>query len=97
MEPINYSGIRLIQTCEACPEQYDAVDSAGRTVGYLRLRWGHFSVECPDEDGEVVYQMNFHKPCGVFPSHLVRYIQLRTAARSVAAWLSNHPGVAESQ
>lgn len=47
--------IYLVQTCCACPEQYDAYatreaaqkgDESAR-VGYLRLRHGRFRVECP--------------------------------------------------
>lgn len=48
--------IRLERTCYACPEQYDAYDENGNMVGYLRLRWGTFTVECPDAGGETVYE-----------------------------------------
>lgn len=44
--------IKLIMTCSACPEQYDAVYK-GKVVGYLRLRHGSFRVEY---QGETVYQ-----------------------------------------
>ena len=47
--------ISLIQTCGACPEQYDAfVD--GEQVGYLRLRHGAFTVEYPDVNGKLIYE-----------------------------------------
>jgi hypothetical protein len=46
--------IELIETCDACPEQYDAFLD-GQLVGYLRLRHGYFSVECPNSGGELVY------------------------------------------
>lgn len=46
--------IRLVKTCSGCPEQYDAFLS-GEQVGYLRLRYGCFTVQYPDDDGEVVY------------------------------------------
>lgn len=48
--------IRLVLTCSACPEQYDAFDSDGRKAGYLRLRHGGFTVEYPDCGGETIYQ-----------------------------------------
>ncbi|MBE7009602.1 MAG: hypothetical protein E7422_10920 [Ruminococcaceae bacterium] len=48
--------IILHQTCDMCPEQYDAVDQKGKMLGYLRLRWGNFTVECPDVWGELVYE-----------------------------------------
>jgi hypothetical protein len=47
-------GIWLKRTCYASPEQYDAVDEHGRQVGYLRLRHGCFTVDCPDANGEEV-------------------------------------------
>ena len=47
--------IILNRTCYACPEQYDAVDENGTTLGYLRLRHGSFTVSCPDVGGTLVY------------------------------------------
>lgn len=48
--------IKLVQTCGACPEQYDAYDGDKQVVGYLRLRWGYFTVRCPNSEGEVVFE-----------------------------------------
>jgi len=48
--------VRLVQTCGAAPEQYDAFDMAGKPAGYLRLRHGHFTVSFPDVDGELLYE-----------------------------------------
>src|SRR5437879_2641767 len=47
--------VRLAQTCFACPGQYDAFIGEEK-AGYLRLRHGHFSVDCPDVFGETVYE-----------------------------------------
>lgn len=47
--------IELIETCGACPEQYDAFLN-GKQVGYLRLRHGHFRVDYPDCGGETIYE-----------------------------------------
>ena len=41
----------------ACSEQYDAFIE-GEQVGYLRLRHGRFTVECPDCGGYLVYSAN---------------------------------------
>ena len=49
-----YKQIELVQTCLACPEQYDAIYE-GSIVGYLRLRHGHFYTE---HDGKRVYESN---------------------------------------
>ena len=46
--------LKLIQTCHACPEQYDVFNEEGIQVGYLRLRWGHFYAQC--------YVSSFHHP-----------------------------------
>lgn len=46
--------IELVQTCNACPEQYDAFID-GKQVGYLRVRWGYFSVRYPNAAGEEIY------------------------------------------
>lgn len=46
--------IKLVQTCGACPEQYDALDDDGRKVGYLRLRHGEFTVDYPDVRGKTI-------------------------------------------
>lgn len=47
---------RLVQTCGACPEQYDVFDEeTDEEVGYLRLRHGFFSARYPGVNGEQVY------------------------------------------
>lgn len=47
--------ITLYKTCDACPEQYEALGPDGNQIGYLRLRHGSFTVECPDCGGKLVY------------------------------------------
>lgn len=44
-------GITLKCGCSACPEQYEAYTENGQCIGYLRLRHGRFTVECPDVGG----------------------------------------------
>ena len=61
---MNIDGHTLVQTCFACPEQYD-VYFKGDQVGYLRLRHGDFTVRCPKAGGEAV--ANYHpKGDGMF-------------------------------
>ena len=55
MSDIEILGLRLQQTCFACPEQYDVYDQEGNQVAYFRLRHGRFTVESPDCGGELVY------------------------------------------
>jgi len=50
-EEIKKENLNLVQTCGACPEQYD-VFLEDRQVGYLRLRHGQFRADylnCGDE------------------------------------------------
>ncbi len=47
--------MRLIQTCGACPEQYDVFHGKLK-VGYLRLRHGHFLAHYGGVGGPVVYE-----------------------------------------
>ena len=47
--------IALQRTCYACPEQYDAINEAGETVGYLRLRSGYFTVQLGGPQGREIY------------------------------------------
>jgi hypothetical protein len=51
--------IRLVQTCIACPEQYDAF-LGDEQVGYLRLRHGCFRVDFRDCGGETIYEARPH-------------------------------------
>jgi hypothetical protein len=48
-------GYKLVQTCGACPEQYD-VFAEDKKVAYLRLRHGSFYAAVPDHGGETVYR-----------------------------------------
>ena len=47
--------IKLHRTSIACPEQYDAYLN-DKQVGYLRLRHGSFTVECPDVGKTMVFE-----------------------------------------
>ncbi|MDE4914815.1 hypothetical protein [Methylobacterium sp. 092160098-2] len=80
--------IKLVKTCTAYPEQYDAYEN-GERVGYLRLRHGHFRVDCPVSGGETVFraeprgdgmfeddERDFHLTCAVLA---IRYWVVRRA------------------
>lgn len=87
-EPLEVDGIKLTQTCNACPEQYEA-SRDGKRAGYLRLRRGHFTVECPDACRELVYEAE-PQGVGVFEPQ-ERQESLGEAVRAIQAWLANHP------
>ncbi len=58
--------IKLVETCGACPEQYDAF-IGDEQVGYLRLRHGSFRVDFPSCGGETIYRAE-PKGDGMFDS-----------------------------
>ena len=53
-EPFFIARLKFVTTCPSTPEQYD-VFSGDEKVGYVRLRDGEFTVECPDVGGELVF------------------------------------------
>lgn len=64
---MEHKGITLVQTCGACPEQYDAVKD-GVTVGYFRLRHGTFRVDAYLPETETVYTAQ-PEGDGIFEEH----------------------------
>jgi len=78
--------IKLILTCGACPEQYDAFLGEER-VGYLRLRHGRFYVECPDSGGLRVYEAT-PKGDGLFDSDERDYY-LAHAVAAIEGWIAS--------
>lgn len=52
---MNNHPYKLVQTCAACPEQYD-VFLNDQQVGYLRLNHGYFTVRYPDSSGDVIFE-----------------------------------------
>lgn len=87
---ITISGIELSQTCNACPEQYDAYRN-GKQVGYLRLRHGHFTVDCPDESGELVYEAAPNGDGQFDPNERDKY--LFEAVNAIRTWVAKNPAI----
>ena len=75
------NGYELKLTCGACPEQYDVYKN-GKKVGYLRLRHGGFTAECPDCGGKYVYGAN-PKGDGCFEED-EREFYLKEAIKAIA-------------
>lgn len=75
--------MKLVQTCSACPEQYDVFNEAGAQVGYLRLRHGLFTASVPDAGGIDVYVASPNGD-GVFESD-ERDGYIRAALAAIAA------------
>lgn len=48
--------IKWVQTCNACPEQYDLYnEDTGKLIGYVRERHGMLTVNCPYVGDELVF------------------------------------------
>lgn len=69
----------FVQTCEACPEQYD-VYSEGKKVGYVRLRFGCLTA---DYNNVEVYRHCFRNDeyKGCFDTNTERKIFLNFIAK----------------
>jgi len=80
--------ITLKLTCEACPEQYEAYDEHGNHVGYLRLRHGRFTVECPDVGYDLVL-VGHPEGDGMFTWE-ERTQWLEKAVTAIKEWMTAH-------
>lgn len=78
--------IRLVRTCFAYPEQYDAYDQDDVQVGYMRLRHGFFRVDFPYCGGETLYKAET-VGYGIFEDDERDY-HLARAKEAIAARLS---------
>lgn len=73
----------------ACPEQYD-VFLDGKQVGYVRLRHGDMTVECPDCGGNLVYEAS-PRGDGDFYDEAERDYYLRFAGAAILKWVEFGP------
>lgn len=83
---IKPGGIRLKMTSSSCPEQYDAFDTEGNLIGYLRLRHGTFRVDCPECGGDTVYEAELEYGQGDFYGDNERRKYLDAAKRAIARY-----------
>jgi hypothetical protein len=79
--------IRLVLTCDACPEQYDAF-YGDQMVGYLRLRHGRFIVNCPDIGGDLVYSASPDGDGAFNDDEREKYLQ--SAVKAIQQWMREH-------
>ena len=73
--------MQFVNTCIACPEQYNVYDNNNRYVGYIRLRWGRLRVD--DALGYTVYSHDFgdhYKGCFDSDDERELYFQICTEA-----------------
>lgn len=85
---ISLYGMDLVNTCAACPEQYN-VFKDGTQVGYLRLRHGTFRAHAPGVGGDIVYQSSTRGD-GIFNADERPY-ELSNAVLAIQGWLMRHP------
>lgn len=83
-------GLRFVETCGACPEQYD-VFLDDRQVGYVRLRHGYLSIRYPDVSGDEVYQAYPRNSDGCFTDDGVRRRHLKRGAKAILEKLIQSP------
>lgn len=77
-------------TCDACPEQYDVYDKTHEQVGYVRLRNGILTAECPCVNGKLVYMSGYYEPwIGMFPNDTERTRHLTKIADAIDVWRSS--------
>lgn len=89
---VTAADIRLEQTCDAFPEQYNAW-LGPRRVGYLRLRHGLFYVQCP-ECSLLAWHVYAAEDVGQgeFADEATRARELLAAREAIAAWVNETPG-----
>ena len=91
---VTIDGLRFLQTCIACPEQYDVFVEDGELVGYVRLRHGRLRAEYVEgsherSNRETILEHLFNLDdarfdhLGVFPDDTTRDDFLRRIARKL--------------
>ena len=79
---------KLINTCFACPEQYDLINiDTDEIVAYYRLRHSYFFVSVPDVSGEIIYHARTEGD-GLFLNEAERFYHFSNALKA----LSEHYG-----
>ena len=85
--PQELLGCKIVQTCAACPEQYE-VFLNDEQIGYLRLRHGTFRADYPDCGGDTVFTVETDGD-GVF----IDRERLPLMTQAVSALLQRHKSV----
>lgn len=79
-----FRGYKFVQTCPACPEQYDVFDPDGKPAGYVRLRQGRLDRRYPGPEGETVYSAGIGDGfTGCFEDDGRRDLYLARCARAI--------------
>ena len=83
------SGLVFHKTCDLCPEQYDVYKNEEQ-VGYVRLRHGCLTVECPDALDKLIYCKTFSDGVrGCFYDNNERISYLKKIAKCIKEELKN--------
>ncbi len=81
------NGYTMIQTCPACPEQYDVIHK-NDLVGYIKLRGGRLRVMTPycipyECDVTLIHEFKNHELKGCFDNDTERMYYLNKAMRII--------------
>ncbi len=79
-------GLKFVMTCSEFPEQYDVFDGDNQ-VGYVRMRYGNFSVSCPDA-GDCLVVNRGMLGYGAFEDD-ERELCLKEAASAIRKWMND--------
>lgn len=90
---LNPEDVVIRRTCSVAPEQYDAFDALGNIIGYLRLRWGHFTVEVPDVGGNLVYEAMCSGKSALLDNERPHFLQKARVA--ISSYYSQNPSASE--
>lgn len=85
--------IELRLGCDACPEAYDAYLN-DKMVGYLRLRGGRFTVDCPNYGATRMYEahhVGYEGKGGQFLNDVEREYHLSIAKQSITSFINYPP------
>lgn len=83
------NGLNFVETCHACPEQYDVFDDHGNLVGYVRLRHGGLYAECPYCGGEMVYEA-YPEGDGCFIDEMERSFHLNAISEKIIQFINRY-------
>ena len=72
--------------CYECPEQYEAYDSFGNLVGYVRIRYGRCEAWCPNAGSDVKVYNKKIRGWWNFRSELEQLIHLHRISQAIAHW-----------
>jgi hypothetical protein len=75
----------LVQTCNACPTQWEGATTDGRTI-YVRFRWGYLTIGLGNTLDEAVDDLTFDVAFGDNLLGVLSFDQLKTITAGHFVW-----------